>query len=263
MSIDENSVSRLEIVSILSQLGFSESETHAYLATLELGIAPVSVIARRAKLKRPTTLEIMKKLSLKGVAEFYMKKNMRMYSVLPPKQFLEKYRGIMEQLEQAVPAMMAVSYSITQKPRISLYEGKEDLKRLYLGVLESKTEVLNYFLPEKVFEYFTEEWVQKHFLAERLRRKVAVRGISPDSQFMRDFLKRTPKIVRENKIIDGKALHFTNEIYLYDDDKMVIFSFDEDFALLIQSRDVVKTQKVIFELAWQSALLFDGYKTER
>ncbi len=262
MKNDEKSVSSMDTASILTQLGYSENESRAYLAALELGIAPVSVIARRARLKRPTTLEILKKLSQKGVAEFYMRKNTRLYSVLPPKQLLDKYRGIVGQLEAAVPTMMALSYSVARKPRISFYEGKEDLKRLYLGVLESKTEVLNYFLPEKVFEYFTEEWVQKNFLAERLRRKVAVRGISPDSAFMRDFLKRTPKIIRENKIIDGKALHFTNEIYLYDGDKMVLFSFDEDFALLIESQDVVNTQKVIFELAWQSALLFDGYNSK-
>ncbi|PIR49027.1 hypothetical protein COU80_01290 [Candidatus Peregrinibacteria bacterium CG10_big_fil_rev_8_21_14_0_10_55_24] len=260
MKNDDKSVSNIDISGILTQLGYSTRESRAYLAALELGIAPVSVIAKRASLKRPTTLEILKKLSQKGIAEFYMRKNTRFYSVLPPKQLLDKYQRVIDQLEEAVPKMMAISYSIAQKPHISFYEGKEDLKRLYLGVLESKTEVLNYFLPEKVFEYFTEEWVQKYFLAERLRRKVAVRGISPDSEFMRDFLKRTPKIIRENKIINGKALHFTNEIYLYDDKKMVIFSFDEDFALLIESRDVVNTQKVIFELAWQSALLFDGYK---
>jgi|GEM_PF-322514 len=255
-NISDSSSEKPEI--LLAQLGFSSKEVSVYLAALELGSAPVSVLAKKARLKRPTAFEILKRLSHKGIAEFFLKKQTRYYSVIGPAKLLERYKAYVGQLEAAVPMMLAMGNAVASKPRITFYEGKEDLKRLYLDVLTSRTEILNYFLPEKVFEYFTFDWVKKNFLDVKLRLGIPVRGISPDSSSVRDFLSKTPKAIRENRIITDPKLFFTNEIYLYDDRKMVLFSFDEDFAFLIESADVVQTQKAIFELAWNSAKLAQG-----
>ena len=59
----------MNIAIILRQLGFSSKEATVYLAALELSMAPVSVIARKARLERSTTFEVLKKLSEKGVAQ--------------------------------------------------------------------------------------------------------------------------------------------------------------------------------------------------
>lgn len=50
------------------------------------------------------------------------------------------------------------------------------------------------------------------------------------------------------------SLTFTNETFVYDH-KISIFSFEEDFALLIESTETAQAQKTLFELAWGSGSL--------
>ncbi|MBI3619336.1 hypothetical protein HY213_04885 [Candidatus Peregrinibacteria bacterium] len=239
---------------ILQQLGYTKKEAAVYLATLELGTAPVSVTARRAGLNRATTMSIFQKLSQKGIAEFFLRKKTRYYSVLPPSVLLNRHREYVRQLEGAIPQMAAIHNQLVHKPRITFYEGKEDLKRLYLDILNAKTEILNYFLPEKTFVYFSEEWVMQAVLHERIQRKIPARVIMPDSALARLFLCKAQDELRDARIIGNTTMHFANEMFIYDK-KMSVFSFDEDFALLIEGTDIVQTNSIIFELAWKSALL--------
>lgn len=244
----------MDIRTTLTQLGLASKEAALYFATLELGMAPASVIAKKAKIKRTTAHEILKKLSERGLAEFFVRKNTRYFSVLSPRSLLDKYESHIQELRRALPQLLAIENRIVGKPKVSFYEGKEDLKRLYLDPLRSKTEILNYFHPEKLFEYFGEEWVQKFAIEERVRRRLPVRVIMPDSLLARQFRNRGPRELRNARIANDTHIHLPNEIYIYDN-KYSIFSFDDDIALVIESEDVAKTQRAIFELAWESTKL--------
>jgi len=244
----------MDIRTTLTQLGLTSKEAALYLATLELGMAPASVIAKKAKIKRTTTHEILKKLSERGLAEFFVRKNTRYFSVLSPRSLLEKYESHIQELRGNLPQLLAIENRIVGKPKVSFYEGKEDLRRLYLDPLTSKTEILNYFHPEKLFEYFGEEWVQQTAIDERVRRRLPVRVIMPDSPVARQFRSRGPKELRNARIAEDALIHLPNEIYVYDN-KYSIFSFDDDMALVIESEDVASTQRAIFELAWKSAMV--------
>ena len=52
----------MDIRITLTQLGLSEKEADVYLAALELGMAPASVIAKKSRIKRTTVHEILKRL---------------------------------------------------------------------------------------------------------------------------------------------------------------------------------------------------------
>lgn len=239
---------------ILMQLGLTTKEAALYLATLELGMAPASVIATKAHIKRTTAHEILKKLGERGLVEFFVRKNTRYFSVLSPRSLLEQYEKYVQELRGALPQLLAIENRIVGKPKVSFYEGKEDLKRLYLDPLTTKQEMLNYFHPEKLFEYFGEEWVRSYVIRERVRRGVRVRVIMPDSSLARQFRTRGPAELRNARLITDPHLRLPNEIYVYDD-KYSIFSFDDDMAMLIESADVARSQRAIFELAWESATI--------
>ena len=239
---------------ILHHLGLSEKEIAVYLGLLELGMAPVSIIARKAKLKRPTTYLILKELTGKGMAECFLRNRIRTYSVLSPAALYERFQGHMEEFKRALPQMMAVENQLVKKPRITFYEGKEEVRRLYLDVLTSKGDVLNYFLPDKAYEYFGEDWVNTEHIAVRVKRGIRIRAIMPDSQWARQYAPRNTKELRTVKLITDPSLTFTNETFIYDH-KISIFSFEEDFALLIESTETAQAQRTMFELAWGSGLL--------
>lgn len=240
--------------SILLHLGLSEKESTVYLAALELGMAPVSIIARKAKLKRPTTYLILKDLAKKGMAECFLKNGIRYYSVQSPVALYQRFQSHMEEFKRALPEMMAVENQLTLKPKITFYEGKEEVRRLYLDVLNSKGEILNYFLPDEAYKFFGQEWVDTEHIAERVKRGIRIRAIMPDSPWTRRYVARSDKELREVRIISDPKLTFKNETYIYDH-KISIFSFEGDFALLIESPDVAEAQRTLFELAWGNTLL--------
>ena len=240
---------------ILTHLGLTDKEIQVYMACLEFGTAPISTIAKRAKLKRANTYMIMEKLLQKGIAERFVKNHTRNFGVISPTALYEKYELHLKQLQNALPQMMAQYNTLSTKPTITFYEGKDDLKKLYLDVLNTKShEALNYFLPDTPFDYFGEEWVRKQHIAERVKRGVRLRVLMPKSRWSADYQARSPKELREIRMMTREDMHFTNEVYIYDD-KMSVFSFDEDFAILIESKDVVSAQRIMFELAWESRLV--------
>lgn len=238
---------------LLRQLGFTSKEAIVYLALLELGMAPVSVVARKSRLQRTTAYEVLQKLSAKGIAEFFVRKKTRFYSALPPQQLLMRYQGFVGELQDALPEMTAIANAIVHKPRITFYEGKEDLRRLYLDALTAKGEVLNYFLPEKAIAYLSWDWMRRNMVEKLLKEQLSVRVLMPDSPLARKFLRERETPLRKQRIVPQRCT-FKNEVVIYDD-KAMTFSFDEDFAFLIESKDVADTQRALFDLAWESSLL--------
>ena len=67
------STTTMDSESVLKQLGFQKKEIDVYLATLQLGMAPISVIAARSKLKRTTVYDVMKKLAERGIVETFLR----------------------------------------------------------------------------------------------------------------------------------------------------------------------------------------------
>lgn len=250
----------MDIRAILMQIGYPRKQAIVYMATLELGIAPVSVIARKAKLLRSTTLSVLQKLSERGIAEYYLRKRTRYYSVIHPKALYEHHHIALEEWKDALPQITAISNQIVHKPKITFYEGHADLKRLYLDILTSKSEILNYFQPDTTLRYFPEKWFRQNALSERIKRKIPARVIMPDSSRSRAFLQRAKSELRNARLMRDSSSYFKNEVFIYDN-KVSTFSFDEDFAFLIESNDVAETQRTIFNLAWNSAGLSESHSS--
>jgi hypothetical protein len=57
------------------------------------------------------------------------------------------------------------------------------------------------------------------------------------------------KHLRKTKLINLSNI-FEVEINLYGNDKIAIMSFKEEFGLIIESKKIYNTLKVIFELQW-------------
>lgn len=244
----------MDIRMILLQLGLDEKEVTVYLAALELGMAPISLIAKKAGLKRPTTYVVMKRLRKKNMTECFLSKHTKCYSVISPASLQERYQQYVSHFHKALPQLLAVHNHLVRKPRVTFYEGKEELTKLYGDVLTSSGEVLNYFLPEKVLEYFGEPWLEEQYFRQMEARRIPLRAILSSTAHARAFQTHALSGKREMRRITRKDLLILNEVFIYDD-KVSTFSFDEGFALLIQSKDVADSQRTMFELAWNSRVV--------
>ncbi|MBM3257949.1 MAG: TrmB family transcriptional regulator [Candidatus Nealsonbacteria bacterium] len=117
----------------LRKLGLSEKEVRVYLAALELGPNSVQNIAKEAKLSRPTTYEIIKKLEDKKLFLETKQRNKRLFRAQSPESILGILRTQKKEIEERerefirIIAALEAKYS---KEDIRVFKGKESFKTL-------------------------------------------------------------------------------------------------------------------------------------
>lgn len=244
------------VVAILEQMGYSKREAKVYLICLGLGSAPASVIATKADMKRTTVTEVLRRLTERGISECFLKKRTHYYSVLSPRLLYEKYSSTLLSLEQQLPMLASLVRSDVYHPFVSFFEGRQNLKRLYLDVLTAESEILCIYHPEKLQQYFTRKWIEEQFIRERVRKNIPIRGITPNSPLAHLLIQDQQKGVslRHNRIIRDKAMQLQNQIFVYAN-KVSIMSFEGEFGLLIESRELANTMRILFDMCWNSTLL--------
>ena len=119
----------------LRKLGLTDKEVKVYLAGLELGPSPVQKIAERAKISRPTTYEIIKKLEGKGLFTEVKQKKKRAFTAQSPERILGILRTQKREIEEKerefirIIAALEAKYS-KEKEGIKVFKGKEGMRAL-------------------------------------------------------------------------------------------------------------------------------------
>jgi len=119
----------------LRKLGLKEKEVQVYLAGLELGPSSVQKIAEMAKITRPTTHEIIKKLEEKRLFIETQQKKKRDFIAQSPERILGLLRIQKREIEEKerefirIIAVLEAKYS-KEKEGIKIYRGREGLKAL-------------------------------------------------------------------------------------------------------------------------------------
>lgn len=255
---------------ILQKVGLSNKDAEVYLACLELGTQPASVIAKKAGLKRPTTYLILEGLVKRGLVSEYTGSNVKYFTAVAPEyllSFVEKQRRELtshqREIEQYLPQFEALSNPYSLNPKVRFYEGIEGVERVMNDTLVSSETILCY---STIDDWFSREDTKQYLLwygKQRVRvKKIPLRSMHPDTLLARKYLEDDyPEI----KTDQGKRLShfrwlpkdiqiFSNEINIYDNKLAIVcLSKHELLGVLIESESIASTQKSIFEVAWRSA----------
>ena len=254
---------------VLQKIGLSDKDSEAYLACLELGTQPASVIAKKAGLKRPTTYLILEGLLKKGLVSEYTGSNVKYFTAVAPEyllNYIDKQRRELtshqRELEEYLPQLQSLSNPYTLNPKVRFYEGMAGIERVMNDTLTS-TEPLRCF--STINTWFERQDTKDYIIwygKERIKnKKIPLRGIITDNPTSRKYL--------EDDYSDPDAQHqmshfrwlpsdisgvFYNEINIYDN-KMAIACLgkNEMLGIIIESESIANTQKSIFEVAWRAA----------
>ena len=154
--------------------------------------------------------------------------------------------------------MEAITNLKKPKPNIRFYEGKEGLRELYEDTIktlkklpEKEREILAYAAAESVYSLFPEH--TKEFINIRIKNKIRIRWIAPDTDFARSFIKGSEKALREIRIVPKDKFPLETEMDIYDG-KIALYGLKEDLiGVIIEHPAIAKTQKEAFNLAWEAA----------
>ncbi len=119
----------------LQEFGLTQKQARIYLATLELGSAPVNAIAKKAEIPRPTCYDVLESLTNQGIASSYIKKKTRYYSVEEPKKIVELAQQRANTLKETLPQLEALYGHARERPQVRFFQGKEGMKQIFEEVL--------------------------------------------------------------------------------------------------------------------------------
>jgi sugar-specific transcriptional regulator TrmB len=241
----------------LTNLGFSDKEASVYLALLELGPSTTTEISRKAGINRTTGYDILESLSNDGLVNPIGKTKTQKFVAENPDKviiFLEnKIKQGEERLKNAynlLPELFSI-YNTEEKPKVKYYEGIEKIKEIFNDTLTANIEIVGYAVGTDAFEAIGEDYLRDYF-KKRIVKNIKVRVIVPDDLDTLKVIAHDKKELRQSLIVPRDKFYFTTETNIYNN-KILIISWKEKFAVLIESKEIADAQKKVFELAWLGA----------
>ncbi len=243
-----------DLISILKNLGLSEKESKVYLASTEVGTAPVSEIAKKAHINRVTTYDILEKLKQKGIVSYFTKKKIKYFSCTKPETLLEEFEKRTNELRIALPKLKRLTGE-TNHPRVRYFEGIEGIKAIYADTLTAKTEILNFSNSTEI----RKQWVNydEEYVSKRAKKKIYLKGICPKDKAGETVHAEDKKYHREFRLLPSNQFDFTNEINIYDDKVSIISFKDELIGMIIESHEIANSQRAIFDMCWKFAEMLE------
>ena len=222
----------------LEALGLNEKEREVYLANLRIGSAPVQAIAKAAKLNRTSTYDILASLEQKGFISYTQAGGKRSYQATDPKRLFGLLKEKESLVKKALPQLQALKESVMQQPKVEVYMGVQGIKSVFEDLLNAKEFdcIATRQHMEKMLKYFFPHIIKRRIkLGIKPRLILTGRPLAKDAPYR--IIKRPLKTA----------------IYIYNG-KIALYSFEEKepFAILIEEQNFYDTQKILFEMLWES-----------
>ncbi|MBI3335211.1 MAG: hypothetical protein HY001_01815 [Candidatus Portnoybacteria bacterium] len=233
---------------ILISCGLSEKEAGIYLAALSLGIAPITRLARKAGLKRPTTYLTVESLLDKGLMAAVPRGKKVHYKPESPRHIIETITTQQSQISAIMPELEMLYQKSFQQSKVRFYEGKEKLRMLYEEIFRSK-EIWALVSIDSFFRVFTQD-DEEHFFRVLIRHDGTIHDIFEDTKSARAFA-RAPYRTAIGKVkFLGKSVKTTNDILVFDNNVATI-SFETVAATVIEDLSVAATVKMMLTFMWE------------
>lgn len=247
----------MSIQSTLSKLGLDEKDCRIYEAALERGESSMTDLARHAGVKRSTTYLSIDALSRLGLVSEITRGKRKIYTPVHPQRLLEIARARERSIESALPELIALYNTPKEKPKIQVFEGPEGMRLLYQEMYDSisnKEEALWFTNIRALQEYMPYAVVEYKRMLRRIRNP-HIRELNYGDAVGVRWSHELRRLQGKNHVI--RVLPEKHEYGSTDNlifgNKLVIFSLKKDvFVIAIESAEIVKTYRALFEWAWKS-----------
>lgn len=235
----------------LKELGLKDKESAVYLALLELGEEAISKISEKSGVKRPTTYLVLRDLENKGFVSRIMKGKKILFAPQHPRKLITEAELRLKELKNIVPQLESVFQKSGDKPRVMIYEGKENLDRAYDEMFVEKGEI-NFIDTHKLsYEVFPRTF--KKFEYVNLSPEFRVRELVDESEESTKFVESVRGPYYEARFIPKEMLPFDMDIGIFGNRTLITSVKKEYFTLAIESDEISRAFRTIFEIMWKIA----------
>jgi len=238
----------------LIQIGFTSKEAKIYLSLLKAGPSLIQEIADLTKIKRTTLYGILKAMVKKGWISISITGKRKKYQAEEPAKILAYLKQKQTDFANILPALTGLTKKeVSFKPVIKFYYGQEGIKAIYqdsLLVCSKGDEILCYGGAQPAMTMMpkhTQEYVKK-----RAALGIRLRGITHDTKEGRAFKQNDAKELGITKLVPKERFNIAIEKIIYKDKIMIASYRGYLMAVLIQSKELARAERAIFELIWGS-----------
>ncbi len=237
------------IVQILKSIGFTDGETHTYLASLESGPATVIDLTKLTDLSRQTTYMAIERLIERGLMTSVERNGKNIFAAEPAeklvtyaKRYEQDIRERLNDLAQLIPELDLMSGG--SRPIVKMYEGKEAVLAVMQELKESDTPVVHELADiESLHAVLAPEQFQP--LRERAEKSLRVYGLYrvPESQILKNAdAIRLP--------LHTDPFHANISIF---GNQAVLASYEGKMhAVIIESKAIADALRILFKISADS-----------
>ncbi len=240
---------------LAKQIGLNEKQGNVYLCLLELGRSSMSELATKAGIKRPTAYLVVEELIRFDLITQAKIGKRKMYTPIHPRRLLEIAKGKLSSLEEMLPELVAKYNSPKDRPKIQVFEGMESVMLVYREVyqaLSNQQEALWFTNIESLRDLKESTDYYKKMLKQI--KNPRIRELNLGNSAGLAWAQEIRPLQGENHEIRLLPADFefgmTDTLIL--GDKFITFSLKKDiFVTVIESVDIAKTYRAMFEWAWK------------
>ncbi|MFC4273828.1 TrmB family transcriptional regulator [Achromobacter aloeverae] len=235
----------------LALFGLNDKEQNFYLAALQLGAASVTEVAARAGVSRTNGYDLVERLERRGLlAQVGEAAGVRKVVPEDPSVLIRDWERSRLVLDELVPELRSIyNDSRTSKPRTRLYEGREGINRALWETLDCHSKVLLGVLSmHELLETPGQQWMAG-FIAERVRRGIELRVVRSRSRETEAIWPSAHEEMRELRYAP-EDLDLGMTMYINDDTVTYVSSKEENYAMVIESRELARLNRAFFQSLW-------------
>ncbi len=239
---------------LIDTLGFSDKKARVYLALLEAGETTVGEIAKRSGLKRTTVYNIIPELKQEGFIKstIYHKKH---YFYVENIKNLERIaEEKVKMLKELVPLLKLDHNVLSNRPKITLYEGVTGMNQLYQNIIDEVIpgETIFTYIGSKDFDTFISPEVLKKYVDQRLKKKIINHVIAGPDLSMKNREKESKSQQREMKFTKNGLTLFSGDMKIFGN-KVAFLSYKENFfGVTMESTEISSLLRNLFQIAWET-----------
>ncbi|MDP3770903.1 MAG: helix-turn-helix domain-containing protein [bacterium] len=237
----------------LVDLGLADREAALYLALLAAGPTSMAGIASASGSRRTTLYPRMQRLVKKGIVRVEVFGRRRRYAAITPEELYALHRARLERVRELLPRLGAIVAAKHPGTRVHAFEGREQVIAVYDDFLrERRSGPVLAFVALRETQRALPDFMAT-FINRRMRRKVRMRAIMPDTPDAQDRKRHDEEELRETRLIPADRWVFSGDVYVYGD-RVAIVSAPDLRAVRIESTEIARTMRAFFELAWIGAM---------
>ena len=237
---------------VLQEIGLSDKAAAIYLALLSKRRMTIAELARESGIKRATCYEYIDSLLGKGFLLREPVGKRMYYSAVRPQKVLADFRKKTALLEASVEEMAQIQEEASNVPRVTYFQGKRELQKIYEDLFKTIGDVYSIFPPASFFQSFTEEEYDefdKAISAHALRSKDLIVG---DRHY-----KKIKEIRAKNgglKADKRLPSWFTSNVdVLIFSDKVALMSLRDLSAIVIENKDIADLFRNMHQFIWKDS----------